>query len=176
MYGRYWGGQEMTGRMMLPVHTWVQELPFGLPVQSVPLQIKELMLNVLYLPSSVFAGHLIAGFLLKKATSFSLLVFFGPSLPHDNTDSLYFPAVSAFQGCWEDRQHLPVPPSPAGYHRADATALDKALKIRCGIGAGSEEVQAVENTCVWFSASCSLFPPLGVFQSSFKETQHEWFL
>lgn len=46
----------MTGRKILPVHTAVQELPFGLSVQSIPLQIKELILNVLHLPSAGFAG------------------------------------------------------------------------------------------------------------------------
>lgn len=37
-----------------------------------------------------------------------------------------------------------MPPFPAGDHRADATALDKALETGCGAGAGNEEWQAVE--------------------------------
>lgn len=41
----YWGGQEMTGRKILPVHASVRKLPFGLSVQSVPLQIKELIVD-----------------------------------------------------------------------------------------------------------------------------------
>lgn len=55
MDARYWGGQEMAGRKILPVHASVRKLPFGLSVQSVPLQIEELIVDFLHLPSAGFA-------------------------------------------------------------------------------------------------------------------------
>lgn len=99
-----------------------------------------------------------SGFFSKRlVTSFSLLSFFGPSFPHDKVDSSYSPAVSAFQGCWKDGQHLPVPPSPAGYHKTDARVLEKVWNWRNW--SWQWEGQAVEGGCVWDirQAGCNLF-------------------